>query len=108
MNKFFKKLIKNPATSIALAIAFIMSSNLIEASTVSSSVATLAVSNLSLAIGTGGKITQIIVTSTPTNTSSSVYFFDTTNIGLTNVFGSYSNITSYASNAWYAIYTNYY
>lgn len=108
MKNFFKKLFKNPATSIALAVAFIMSSSFLQASTVSSSVATLSVSNLSLALGTGGKITQIIVTSSPTNTSSSVYFFDTTYTGLTNGYGAYTNITSYASNAWYAIYTNYY
>jgi len=89
------------STCVALALTFS-----VQAATTSFSVTSGAVSNISLLLGTGAKLSQIVLTSSSTTTGKAV-LYDTTNIGLTNVVGAYTTITSYATN-YVTTYTNYY
>lgn len=106
MLKFIKNTLKVGAVvTIAYLIAFTKYDSL-NAATVSGTVAQSAVSNLSLTLGTGAKITAFRLTSSSTTVGTAA-LYDTTNVGLTNVFGSYNTILSYATNC-ITTWTNYY
>lgn len=91
---------------IGLAVAVALCTFSVKAATTSFSVTSGAVSNISLLLGTGAKVSQVVLTSSSTTTGKAV-LYDTTNIGLTNVVGAYSTITSYATN-YITTWTNYY
>lgn len=102
----FKNIIKiTSAVAVACLIAF-TKYNDANAATVAGTVAQSTVSNLSLTLGTGAKVSRITLTSSATTTGSGA-LYDTRNVGLTNVFGSYNTISSYATNC-ITTYTNYY
>lgn len=91
--------------TIASFIAF-SKYNDASAATIAGTVAQSTVSNLSLTLGTGAKVTRITLVSSGTTVGIGA-FYDTKNVGLTNLFGSYNTIVSYATN-YITTWTNYY